>query len=256
MNKNPLLRKSLAVCIILLFVAITFSPIINAQNNTIVSKSFSIPEKENTVSITVLEYKADGTIGKSVVKLPKIQADRLRSELNNVKDLDTRLSLYKKYNLIPQDVTAETLRVGLERAQMMYPEIKRLQKLIANSDGRHFLFNFNCGVDGDIGYGLRFLGGLSLITCILNGINPYNESLLPSIDLFQILFGIGGALHTYNGTLPETWSAGFWYAIFLLGFVGYCLKMTPIPNIFITGTYYFFGYSVAALCLVSAPYNP
>ncbi|MBE3122699.1 MAG: hypothetical protein IMZ58_10910, partial [Thermoplasmata archaeon] len=80
MNKHSLLRKSLAVCIILLFVAMTFSPIINAQNNTIVSKSFSIPEKENTVSITVLEYKPDGTIGKSVVKLSKIQAEKLRGE--------------------------------------------------------------------------------------------------------------------------------------------------------------------------------
>lgn len=257
MDKNPLLRKSLAVCIILLFVTITFSPIINAQNNTILSKSFSIPEKENTVSITVLEYKPDGTIGKSVVKMSPEQAVKLREELTGVKDLDTRLSIYKKYNLIPQDVTAETLRLGMEeRAQKMYPEIKRLQKLIANSDGRHFLLNFNCGVEGEMDLGLRFLGGLSLITCILNSFNPYYGLWLPSIDLFQILFGFGGRLHTYNGILPEFWSTGFWYAILLLGFVGFSFKLTPIPTIFITGNYYFSGYSVAALCLAGSPYNP
>jgi hypothetical protein len=256
LNKNPLLRKSLAVCIILLFVAITFSPIINAQNNAIISKSFSIPPKEDTVSITVLEYKPDGTIGKSVVKIPPEQVVKLREELMNIKDLDTKLSIYKKYNLIPQNVTADTIRLGMEeRAQLMYPEIERLQKLIANSDGNHFLYNFNCGVDGEIFYGLRFLGGLSLFTCILNRFLIYKQ-MLPSIDLFQILFCLGANLHTYNGTLPEWWSAGMGYAIFLLGFVGYCFKIIPIPNIFITDAYVFYGYSVATLCFVDAPYNP
>jgi hypothetical protein len=255
MDKYPLLRKSLAVCIILLFVAMTFSPIINAQNNIIVSKSFSIPEKEDTVSITVLEYKPDGTIGKSVVKMSPEQVVKLREELRNVKDLDTRLSIYKKYNLIPQNVTADTLRFGMEeRAQRIYPEIERLQKLIANSDGSHFLLNFNCRVDGYMAYGLRFLGGLSLITCILNGFNPYYGPLLPSIDLFQLLLGIGGQFDTYNGTLPDCYSTGTFYAIFLLGFVGYFLKVTPVPNIFITRMCIFFGYSVAALCFAYAPY--
>jgi len=259
MNKNPLLRKSLVVCIILLFVTMIFSPIINAQNNMILSKSFSIPVKEDTVLITILEYKSDGTIGKSVVKMSPDQEVKLREELTGVKDLDTKLSIYKKYNLIPQNVTADTIRLGMEeRAQRIYPEIERLQKLIANSDDQHFLFNFNCGVDGEIFYGLRFLGGLSLITCILNSFfdNPYSAQMLKSIDLFQILFCLSANLHTFNGTLPEWWSAGTWYAIFLLGFVGYCVKITPIPNIFITDYYLFYGYSVATLCLVGWPYNP
>jgi hypothetical protein len=255
MNKYPLLRKSLAVCIILLFVAMTFSPIINAQNNTIVSKSFSIPEKENTVSITVLEYKPDGTIGKSVVKLPKIQADKLRGELNNVKDLDTRLSIYKKYNLIPQDVTAETLRLGMEeRAQRIYPGSEKLQKFITNSNS-HFYVDLNCRVEEEIFYGLRFLGGLSLITCILNGAN-LNGPWIPSIDLFQILFGFGGFFHTYNGSLSDSWISGLFYAVFLLGFVGYFIKVTPFPNIFLTYYCTYFGYTVAGLCFVGAPYIP
>ena len=245
------------VGIILLFVSITCFPTICAHDDMILSKVISIPQKEDTVSITVLEYRPDGTIGKSIVKMSQEQVVKLREELTSVKDMDTQLCIYKKYNLIPENVTADVLRLGMEeRAQRMYPEVERLQKLMTNSNTRHFLFNFNCGVEGEMDLGLRFLGGLSLITCILNSFNPYYGLWLPSIDLFQILFGFGGRLHTYNGILPEFWSTGFWYAIFLLGFVGFSFKLTPIPTIFITGNYYFSGYSIAALCLAGAPYNP
>jgi hypothetical protein len=259
MDKNPLIRKGIAVGIILLFVGITCLPTISAHDDTILSKAFSIPQKEDTASITVLEYKPDGTIGKSVMKMSLEQVVKLREELRDVKDLDTRLSIYKKHNLIPQNVTADTLRLGMEeRAQKIYPEIERLQKLIANSEDPHFCINLNCEVSTGIAYGLRFLGGLSLITCILNGFNLFdinvNGPFIPSIDLFQVLFGYAGDFSAINGILPDCWSAGFWYAVFLLGCVGYFFKLTPIPNIFITTWCWYLGYSAAALCLVGAPY--
>ena len=255
MQKYSLLRKCLAIGIILLFVGITCLPTINAHNDSIISKAFSIPKKEDTVSITVLDYKPDGTIGKSVVKMSPEQVVKLREELTDVKDLDTRLSIYKKHNLIPQNVTADTLRLGMEeRAQRIYPESEKLQKLITNSNS-HFYVDLNCRVEGEIFYGLRFLGGLSLITCILNGGN-LNGPWIPSIDLFQILFGFGGFFHTYNGSLSDSWISGLFYAVFLLGFVGYFIKVTPFPNIFLTYYCTYFGYTVAGLCFVGAPYIP
>ena len=248
-------RKCLAIGIILLFVGITCLPTINAHDDAIISKAFSIPKKEDTVSITVLDYKPDGTIGKSVVKMSPEQVVKLREELTDVKDLDTRLSIYKKHNLIPQNVTADTLRLGMEeRAQRIYPESEKLQKFITNSNS-HFYVDLNCRVEGEIFYGLRFLGGLSLITCILNGAN-LNGPWIPSIDLFQILFGFGGFFHTYNGSLSDSWISGLFYAVFLLGFVGYFIKVTPFPNIFLTYYCTYFGYTVAGLCFVGAPYIP
>lgn len=263
MNKYPLLRKSLAVCIILLFVAMTFSPIINAQNNTIVSKSFSIPEKENTVSITVLEYKPDGTIGKSVVKLPKIQADKLRGELNNVKDFDIRLSIYKKYNLIPQNVTSEKLRLGMEeRARSIGPKIEQLQKSVTHYKGNNFgpfgffCCNFKSRVYGVAMLGLRFFGGTSLITSFMNAFifwcgldTPY----LLSKDLFQFHVSILGGLQTYNGTLPDSEVVGVFESSLIFGFVGYVVGNIPLPFVFLTDLCEYVGYAVASMGVCILP---
>jgi predicted phosphoribosyltransferase len=100
-----LIRKWLAIGIILLFLGVTIAPAMNANDDVIITKSFSTPKKDDMVSITVLEYRPDGTIGKSVIQLSKIQAEKLRTELNNVRELGKRLSIYKKYNLIPQNTT-------------------------------------------------------------------------------------------------------------------------------------------------------
>jgi hypothetical protein len=256
MDKNSLIRKCLAVGIILLFVSITCFPTICAHDDTILSKAFSIPQKEDTLSITVLEYKSDGTMETSVVEMAPEQVVTLSEELTDVNDMDTRLSIYKKYNLIPQNVTADTLRVGMEeRAQKMHPEIENLQKSITNNDDGHFCINFNCEIEATMAYGLRFLGGLSLITCIFNEYSYYGyEHWLRSIDVFQFLIGLAGSLSAVNGLLPDCYSTGFLYAILLVGFVGYFVKVNPVPSIFITRMCFSIGYSVAAMCYGGFPY--
>ncbi len=42
------------------------------------------------------------------------QADSFHEEMRNAQDLDIRLSIYKKYNLISQDVTVDSLNAGIE----------------------------------------------------------------------------------------------------------------------------------------------
>ena len=105
--KDALIGKSIAIGIISLFLTIGLSTIITAQDNT-----KSIPR--DAVPITVLEYKPDGTIERTAVWMSPEQADRFDEEMRNAKDLDTRLSIYKKYNLISQDVTVDLLRAGME----------------------------------------------------------------------------------------------------------------------------------------------
>jgi hypothetical protein len=111
MIQNTIIKKGLIVGIVLLFLTIGFSPIITAQDNT---KSIG------SVPITILEYKADGTVEKTVVRMSPEQADNFHEEMRNAQDLDSRLSIYKKYNLISQDVTADTLQAGMqEKARSM-----------------------------------------------------------------------------------------------------------------------------------------
>jgi hypothetical protein len=107
------MKKWLVVGIILLFLTIGFSPIINANDNP-------VHETIDRVPITILEYKADGTVERTVFRMSPEQADTFHEEMRNAQDLEMRLSIYKKYNLISQDVTVDSLRTGMgERAQRM-----------------------------------------------------------------------------------------------------------------------------------------
>jgi len=232
-------RKCLAVGIILLFVAIAFSPVINARNNTIVSKPVSTSEKENTVSITLLEYKPDGTMGKSVVKLSKIQAENLRVELNNVKNLDTRLSIYKKYNLIPQNVTSETLRAGLEEnAQRLELTRQKIEQIASidrcsllshgNQISQKFIFiNMFCNVDGDFALAILLPIGLSFFTFYI--LRQYEFKIF---DLRDTIISLFSGIVTTNGLLPDFWSQHGFSFTKIIGFVGYLLFLDyPFPDL-------------------------
>jgi|OpeIllAssembly_1097287.scaffolds.fasta_scaffold204211_2 hypothetical protein len=257
-----MIRKWLAIGIILLFVGVTIAPTINANNDKIVIKPFSTPKKEDTVSITVLEYRPDGTIGKSVIQLSKIQAEKLRTELNNVRDLGKRLSIYKKYNLIPQDITVEKLRLGMEeKAQRLGFTKEKLQKYIThytNSNRQHYFFcmNFKSMVEGASIYGLRFLGGTSFATSVINAFIFFfglDIPFRPSKDLFQTYVSFMGVLKTYNGTLPDSDVSVLFQATFLFGFVGYVVGNLPL--IFITDLCEYLGYAVASICFGLVPFT-
>jgi len=270
MDKKPLIRKCLAVGIILLFVGIAYAPVINAIDESRIPKALSIPKKDDSVSITVLEFKADGTVEKSIVKMPCEQWMNYRAEIRDVRDVDTKLSVYKKYNLVPQNVTADTLRLGMEeKARRIYRESGPLCDLVfCNKSNNAFLGYFyrnrNCAVSGWMFLGLRFLGGLSFIISLINGIinifymvvPNFPPFLIPSIDLFQILIGGIGGVHAYNGGLPEWNVAGIQILIFLLGFVGYQLIEIPFPPFFLTFFYQFVGYTLNIHCYIDRYYDP
>jgi hypothetical protein len=252
-----MMLKWLAVGIILLFIGIAVAPVMNANDDVISFKTFSIPKREETVSITVLEYKPDGTIEKSVVKMSREQVKNYKSELKGIKDLDSRLSLYKKYKLIPENVTDETLRKGMEeKALRIQPEIEKIQSKLSHwkSDDSVFKKNFHCKVGGLFGDGLRVLGGSSSITCFINGLiyEFFRDKwdFIPSIDLFQFQIDLVGLLNASEGDLPDFSVWGFFCSYFLLGFVGFFILDPPFPIIFLTIPMYteFIGYAVACYC--------
>jgi hypothetical protein len=146
MIQNNTVKKGLIAGIVFLFLTIGFSPIINADGNT-------IPQAIGDVPITILEYKADGTVKRTVFRMSREQADSFHEEMVNAQDLDTRLSIYKKYNLISQDVTVDKLQAGMqEKAQRMGLTQDGLMSLfgIKRSPFPSNIYrNINCSVSGN-----------------------------------------------------------------------------------------------------------
>lgn len=238
MDKKPLIAKCLAVGIILLFIGIAIAPIINASDDMLVSKTFSTSTKEKMSSIAVLEYKADGSIVKSVVKMSQGQIDNFRAELKGVKDTDIQLSIYKKYNLIPENVTSEKLYDGMEEKSLRMGLTKdKLEQLgftdknifsIQNSQNRErfFYFNMKCMIQANFIGGIALPLGLSFFTLwwsfILCSLGK-DTGAVEKIKIFDIRDTIpSGAtiISTENGT--SDFFMGMLFSITkLIGFVGY-----------------------------------
>jgi len=235
MNKYPLIGKCLAVGIILLLISVAVAPSINAYNDLMVRKAVSNPEKE--VSIVVLEYKPDGTIGKSVVKLTQEQERRFRAELDGVKDIDTQLSIYKKYHLTPQNVTSEQLRSGMvEKSQRMGLTQKKLTQLTLknykhNNQNEPLLFDYDlmCSIVFS-GVGIQFPLGLSLI---IGGLNGFLGTRIPSFDFSNRLLIDHGTLITKGGLLPGINISGWSFPLVkLMGFVGFTAFSLDYVDVF------------------------
>lgn len=107
------MKKCFTVGIILLLLTIGFTPILNANINATTQTKEDVP-------ITILVYKGDGTAERTDFLMSAEQADNFREEMENAQDLETRLSIYKKYNLISDEITVDWLQQGMqERAQTM-----------------------------------------------------------------------------------------------------------------------------------------
>ncbi|MFO7678076.1 MAG: hypothetical protein R6V50_06840 [Thermoplasmatota archaeon] len=107
------MKKCFTVGIILLLLTIGFTPILNANINATTQTTEEVP-------ITILVYKGDGTVERIDFLMSAEQADKFREEMENAQDLETRLSIsiYKKYNLISDEITVDWLQQGMqERAQ-------------------------------------------------------------------------------------------------------------------------------------------
>ena len=187
--------------IIFLFLTIDFSPIINAHGNTITQAIGDVP-------ITIFECKADGTVRRTVFRMSLEQADCFHEEMRYAQDLDTKLSIYKKYNLIPQDITVDTLRAGMEeKAQRMGLTQNCLIPLFRINRSPfpvHVYRNINCSVYADeaVWYGsyfcpfiLSLIFDLScfIVDCPFYSKGELGEINLPYADLI-ILYGFEGII--------------------------------------------------------------
>jgi len=199
MMQNNIVKKGLIIGITLLFVAIAFSPAVNAYNDMIFPKTVTNPR--DNVSITVVGYKSDGTIEKSIVKIPQDQIEQFRNELNGAKEFEERLSIYKKHNFVSQDFTVDELRAGTE----VYEDV-------------------NCQVwgvaDYVFGYYRLIPFGTSLFTQFKNSY-PGNTHLYESHDVVDFIFG---RLH-FHSEGEQGFAGGYFTGrIIMKGFVGFFFR--------------------------------
>jgi len=230
------MKKLLVFGVIVLFLGLAIAPSINANVDRRLPKSV-INFGMNKVKVTVTEFKPDGSREATVVEITREQVNALRDELKGAKDLDERLSVLKDYSLVPQHVTIEQFKVGMEeKAQRMVFTKDKIARSL--SQNRHFKINFNCYVSAGTLFGFKSLLGLSPLTGLINrliwlyDLLPYT---LPSCDLLQLHVSQGIEIETKNGTLPSFRVAGCLGRITIVGFVGYYMSFSPfLPSFLIT----------------------
>jgi len=233
--------KVLTFSIILLFIGMTFTPTINAKRSNIYCKA-------NLIEISISQYKEDGTVGKSKVRLYKEEALELATQLKNIKDHKKRFSICKKYGLIPTDITRGKLREKmLKYAAQMNLTRKRMNSIynkikdIRNGPDRWYAANFLNTIEGMFIFNYNLPLGFSMFTGTPNfGLYAMGKDLLPSVDFLYAAISPLGIYEFIDGELPDfhLLSLG---GFVLLGFVGYVVSS---PLFGLAG--YMVGYAVAS----------
>jgi hypothetical protein len=235
------MKKALALVIFSLFIIALF-PIIHAQKST-------LNQEDSLIDITISQYTENGTIEKSIFQISKKEAHNLFQQLKNVQDLNQCFSLYKKYGLIPKNITKQHLRHEmLDFAQKFGSSNEKLKSICnninyqQNGENRWIAANYLNAVEGMFVFNYNLPLGLSMFTGTPNlALYTIGKGLIPSVDLIYAAFSPLGIYEFLEGELPDfhLLSVG---AFILVGFVGY---VASSPLFGVAG--YMFGYSVASL---------
>jgi hypothetical protein len=222
-------KKVLVFGVIFLFIAISFSSTINAENNY---------SKENEFfKVEITEYKSDGTIERSVKSLKKVELLDLKRDILGAKTIEEKLSVFKGKGLISQNVLLSDLEQGMHQKAEKYGISKNLNPsgikirppilLTLLSTVNTFYFG---------GGSLSF--GLSPLIRLINWIIPIG---LFGIDIVNFAGGAIGVTHTVDLFYKQTMITfpGF---TSMVGFVGYSFKIPTTMHVFI-------GFSVATFGL-------
>jgi len=249
-------RKWLAIGIILLFVGIAYSPVINASK---VDGLFKIKQNvdDKLVQVNCYEFKYDGNVEKTTILLPKSEHLQMRTALSLTSSIDEKLEVYQNYGVLPSNVSIQKIKENYNQYLIAKKiNVTAIQEYVSSHKTLSHLgivMNNNCKIAAQVGGGININIGMSVITQWRNGIKSMVEGFWGlhlgkywnSSDLsgFSLCILSGGL--TSNGTLPDT-SWDFLYStLILLGFVGYYIEVLPLPIILLSGDY--LGYTVSIM---------
>ena len=227
------MKKLFVAGVIVLFLGLAIAPSINANVDRRLPKSFA-NFGMNRVKVIVTEFKPDGSREATVVEITREQVNTLRNELKGAKNLDERLSVLKDYSLVPQHVTLEQFKVGMEeKAQRMVFTKDKIARSLSQ-DG-NFKENFVCYVDGYTFGAFKAISGLSPLTGLINkwiwlyGFPNPSIPYVPSCDLIQLHVSMLIEIEAKNGTLPSFDEYGTFGRLIIVGFVGYYISIFTVP---------------------------
>jgi hypothetical protein len=209
-----------------------FTPLIDAYQPTNFISSYN-GFKGNFVRLIVSEYRADGSIKRVPMIISRDEFNGLRNELRRTKSIDDSLSVYKKHELIPENIKLEQLQRGMmEKAKKMgfskgqgnllLSQNQKKKNPLQNPYSSPVITDKFTKVKGFLGSNFKLHGGLSVFTSYLN-VFLFNASfLLPSADAFDLFLSVLGDVYTSNYSF-------FGWGIFIViaGFVGYMIDFSP-----------------------------
>jgi len=149
MDKKPLIRKGLAVGIVLLFVGVTV-----AQGITLNAKQLSLPKSsQNIISnpekikLSCCYFTVDGV--EQVVNEVTIQDANYLSQLMNGSDVDAIVSELNRLNLLPKTVSIEQAEalVSGRYGQKIFQQSQKTSHSMLSLD-TDWKENFNCNISG------------------------------------------------------------------------------------------------------------
>jgi len=222
-------KKFLVTGIIFLFIAVSSTSTINAENN------FTKGDKFFDVEIT--EYKPDGTIDRNIISLTKVELLDLKKELLASKTIVEKLSVFKDKGLISQEVKVINLEQGMYQKAEKFGITKNMNSNEYKIRPPILLTLFSIVNTFYFGGGSLSIG-LSPLMRLINMIFPIG---LPGIDIVNFMGGLFGITHT-DGLFYKQTLITFPGFSSIIGFVGYSFKIPTTMHVFI-------GFSVATIGL-------
>lgn len=214
------MRKGGIVCIILLlFVGFSIAPAMGSILKADV-------KTEELVTIDFFDSTAPVTV-KTSIDLPKSEWIALQTELKNIKksstsieeSLSSKLTVFKRYNLIPDDVTYDNLISNAAEKSKKLSLRGFLNRIRTTPIINNSLFSAMCAIDFALTNG----------TTVVLGLNTFINYI--GFDIFSFHKGYAEDGIDTKGLVTKSTPPGE-YIGFMFGFLGYWLGDSTVPGFY------------------------
>lgn len=246
MKYRNLIKKFIILLLIVSFININLC---QAKSFLQTDNTINNSDKSNGIKVLVLSYQPDGSIQQSIIKISKISFASMKTDLQNTKSINEKLSIYKKYSLVPNNITVEQLREGMFTKSQKLNLTKETYDSLLLKKFKHSensgLFktryvNYNCTMYGFGFFNLHLSMGTTPSLMIPNffiflfNIDTWGTDitdLIKSRDIFDVQKFLLSEIYSLDGTLPDYALRSVLTMAIFIGFVGYILIFYPLPLI-------------------------